>query len=162
MQMCAAPPPLREHWMVASSRIPKSSAELVCRRTAYPQGGGRRRFNKRKYAQGVHYGHVLTSKVADCIKPPPALGHPQKKEKDKTSPTTTGRPKSTRSCKRCGVSGVSSFQNKFLPARTLTPPVYSAPCGPICDALLAKLCGCAAHVLHQSQCAYALVYPKIN
>jgi hypothetical protein len=28
-------------------------------------------------------------------------------------------------------------------------------------ALLAKLCGCAAHVLHHSQCAYALVYPKL-
>ena len=109
----------------------------------------------------MHYGHVLTSKVADCIKPPPALGHPQKKEKDKTSPTTTGRPKSTRSCERCSSIGASSFQNKFLPAFSSDPPVYSAPCGPICDALLAKLCGCAAHVLHHSQCACALVCPKL-
>ena len=109
----------------------------------------------------MHYGRVLTSKVAGCIKPPPALRHPQKKEKDTTSPTTTGRPKSTRSCKRCSSIGASSFQNKFLPAFSSDPPVYSAPCGPSCDALLAKLCGCAAHVLHHSQCACALVYPKL-
>ena len=30
-----------------------------------------------------------------------------------------------------------------------------------CDALLATLCGCVAHVLHHSQCACALVYPKL-
>jgi hypothetical protein len=117
--------------MVASSRIPKSSAELVCRRTAYPQGGGRRRFNKRKYAQGVHYGHVLTSKVADCIKPPPALGHPQKKEKDKTSPTTTGRPKSTRSCKRCEVLAQAVFKTSFCQSVPPTPPSTVRHVGPV-------------------------------
>ena len=50
-----------------------------------------------------------------------------------------------------------------MPARTTDHPVYSEPCGPSCgcDAKLAKLCGCAAHVLHHSQCACALVYPKL-
>ena len=86
--------------------------------------------NKRKWPKGVHYGHMLTSKVADCISPRQRWDilkrrkktiRAQHNQESRINPASNG----------CSASGANSFQKKFLSARATDHPVYSAPlCGP--------------------------------
>ena len=77
----------------------------------------------------MHYGHALTSTVADCIKPPPALGI--LKRRKKTIRAHTARKAGPNQLSTVAEYLVQAVFKKFLTARTTDHPIYSAPlCGP--------------------------------
>ena len=78
----------------------------------------------------MHYGHVLTSKVADCISPRQRWDILKRRKKTiRVPPQQDGR--INPAMQTLQLDWRKQFSNKFLPAFSSDPPVYSAPlCGP--------------------------------